>query len=425
MKARKSNFFITAILILLATYIALFGLTIPIGRYDVIIKGAPNMRFGIDIRGGVDAVFQPKDLGRAPTKEEMEAARAVIETRLDQLNILDREVTMDNENGYIFVRFPWKSDETDFDPEKAIAELGQTAKLTFRDPNGNVILDGSHVKKSVVEYAQKDAEYVVSLKFDDEGTKLFANATAAFVGQKISIYMDENLISAPTVEEAIASGEAVINHMTGGMAEAKDLANKIAAGALPFSMESKNHSVISPTLGSGALEVMIKAGATAFILICLFLLFYYRLNGFIACLALMLQVAGQLLALSLPQITLTLPGIAAVILSIGMGVDANIIISERIREELRTGKTLDSAIKAGYHQAFSSVFDGNITVMIVAVILMIFGSGSLLSFAYSLLTGVMLNFLAGVTASRIMIQSLSQFSFFRKPGFYLTRGAKQ
>jgi len=420
MKAKKQAFFIVAAIIIAMTCLAIFGLEIPMGDKTIKLPGAADMRFGIDIRGGVDAVFEAKDVDKVPTGEELEAARATIENRLDGLNILDRDVTLDKQNGYIIVRFPWKSDETDFDPDKAIAELGETAKLTFVDPDGTVILDGSKVLRSVAHQDTQNGGYMVSLAFNDEGKKLFADATARLVGKEIRIFMDERLISHPVVEEVIPNGEAVINRISTAE-EAIDLANKITAGALPFSLISKNHSTISATLGKGALDVMVKAGITAFIVICIFLISYYRLPGFVACLALLMQIAGQLLALSIPQITLTLPGIAAVILSIGMGVDANVIISERIREELREGRSLDTSIALGFKQAFSSVFDGNITVMIVAIILMIFGSGALLSFAYSLLTGVILNFVAGVTASRIMIRSLSRFKAFRKPTFYLKK----
>jgi protein-export membrane protein SecD len=155
------------------------------------------------------------------------------------------------------------------------------------------------------------------------------------------------------------------------------------------------------------------------------MLFYYRLPGVVACIALMLQVAGQLLALSIPQFTLTLPGIAGIILSIGMGVDANVIVSERIKEEMIVGKQLRSSIEAGFHKAFSSVFDGNITVIIVAIVLIILGSGSMLSFGYTLLTGVIMNFVAGITASRLMISSLSMFKPLRKASFFGVRKAVQ
>ncbi len=417
MNKNKPVFFIVLIVTILMVYTAINGLTIPMGDSPLIIKGAPDMRYGIDIRGGVDAAFQPEGLDRKPTGDELEAARSIIEIRLDQQNIMDRDVTIDKDNGYVIVRFPWKADEADFDPEAAIAELGQTAQLTFKDSEGNVLLTGEHVAKAAAVVDQSINQYVVSLSFDDEGTKLFADATGRLVGKLINIYMDETLIQSATVNDHITGGSAQITGMD-GYAQAKDIADKINSGALPFSMITKNYNTISPTLGSGALNVMLLAGAIAFALICAFLIFYYRLPGFVACIALTIQVTGQILALSIPQMTLTLQGIAGIILSIGMGVDANVIISERISEEIKSGKSVASAIAAGYKNAFSSVFDGNITVLIVAFILMVFGSGTMLSFAYSLFTGIVFNFLAGVTASRLMTTSLSSFKFLHKPALY-------
>ncbi len=417
MNKKKPAFFIVLLIAILMVYTAMFGLTIPMGDTPSKILGAPDMRYGIDIRGGVDAAFQPEGLDRKPTGDELEAARSIIETRLDQQNIMDRDVTIDKDNGYVIVRFPWKADETNFDPESAIAELGQTAQLTFQDSEGNLLLDGSHVLKAAPVVDKSINQYVVSLSFDDEGSKLFSDATKRLVGKLINIYMDKNLIQSATVNSHITGGSAIITGMD-GYEEAKDLSDKINAGALPFSMVTKNYSTISPTLGSGAMSVMLLAGGIAFSLICLYLIFYYRLPGFVACIALTIQVAGQILALSVPQMTLTLPGIAGVILSIGMGVDANVISSERISEEIKSGKSVLSAVAAGYQNSFSSIFDGNITVLIVAFILMIFGSGTMLSFAYSMFTGIVFNFLAGVTASRLMTNSLSSFKFLAKPAFY-------
>ena len=418
-------FFVIFIITALLAYTAFFGINIPIGSTLIKVPGASEIRFGIDIRGGVEAIFAPKDLGRLPTTEELESARTIMETRLDQKNILDRDVTIDTQNGNVIVRFPWATGETEFNPEKAITELGETAELTFRDESGNILVDGKHVIETNATIDQQTGKYVVTMKFDDEGAKLFDEATARLIGQTISIYMDETLIRAPQVNERISSGDAEITGMN-GYADAKDLSDKIAAGALPFSMISRNHSTISPSLGKNALNIMVKAGFIAFLIICAFLLFYYRLPGFVACIALLIQTSGQILALSIPQITLTLPGIAGIILSIGMGVDANIIVSERISEEIKLTGMIDSSIKQGFRHAFSSVFDGNITVLIVSVVLMIFGSGAMLSFAYSLFTGIILNFVAGVTASRLMIRSLSSFKILRKPALYksLSKGVK-
>jgi preprotein translocase subunit SecD len=414
----KRVFFITVLLTAVLFCLALFGLKI--GNLE--IKGAGQMRYGIDIRGGVEATYEPKDLGRTATASELEAARAVIETRMDAKNITDRDVTIDKNNGKILVRFPWKSDEADFDPQKAVSELGETAKLTFRDPDGNIILSGTDVAKSSAGLSQENGQPVVFLELSSQGAAKFAEATGRLIGRQIAIYMDETWISAPTVNTQITGGHAQIEHI-GSLEEASALSNKINSGALPFSLIVKNCNIISPTLGSNALAVMLTAGKIAFALVCLFMLCYYRLPGLVACIALLLQITGQLLSLSVPQFTLTLPGIAGVILSIGMGVDANIIVSERIKEELNAGKTLAKAIELGFSRAFSSVFDGNLTVIIVAVILIIFGSGSMLSFGYTLLSGVIMNFVAGVTASRLMIRSLSNFKALRKPEFFGARRA--
>ncbi|TCS76648.1 protein translocase subunit SecD [Muricomes intestini] len=417
MKANKRNIWIVLCVIAVFVYVAIFGLGSD-------FKGAVDMRFGIDIRGGVEAIFEPEGVDKVPSAKDLESARIVMENRLDAQNIVDREVTVDKEHGNIIVRFPWKSDEKDFNPENAIAELGETAKLTFRDPEGNVLVEGKNVSSSDVQKDQQTGEYVVALKFDKTGAKDFAKATAELVGKPIGIYMDEEQISNPVVQQAIDGGEAVINGM-GSQEEAKALSEKINAGALPFSLKTTNYNTISPTLGSGALKAMLMAAAVAFTVVCLFMILYYRLPGLIACLAMVFQMSMQILVLSVPQYTLTLPGIAGLILSLGMAVDANVIINERIGEELNKGSSLKTAVRMGYKNAFSSVLDGNVTTAVVAVILMIFGSGTMLSFGYTLLTGVIINLLAGVWLSRIMLSSAVLYPVFQKPKlFYVKKERK-
>ena len=416
----KWVFFIIVLITAVLFGIAVFGLKI--GGLE--IKGAGQMRYGIDIRGGVEATYEPRDLGRKPTENELQAVRTIIETRMDAKNITDRDVTIDKSNGKVIVRFPWKSDEANFDPQQAVAELGETARLTFKDPDGGIILEGNDVAKCAARLSPADNEPVVDLDLSPAGAEKFAKATGRLVGQNINIYMDESLISTATVMTQITGGNAQITRR-GSLEAAVSLANKISSGALPYSLVVKNCNIISPTLGSNALAVMVMAGKVAFILVCLFMLAYYRLPGLVACIALILQVTGQLLALSVPQFTLTLPGIAGLILSVGMGVDANIIVSERIKEELNAGKTLLRAIETGFERAFSAVFDGNITVIIVAIILIIFGSGAMLSFGYTLLCGVIMNFIAGVTASRLMIRSLANFKALRLPQYFGARRAAQ
>lgn len=417
MKSRKKILAVILFAIAASLLIAIFGA-------GDSVKGVRNMRFGIDIRGGVEAVFEPDGLARKATKAELDTAREVIEARLDFQNITDREVTVDENAGYIIVRFPWKSDETGFNPEDAIKELGDMAELAFKDRDGNTLIRGKHVIQSSVETQSNGVqdEYVVALKFDTEGARLFKEATGKMIGEQMPIYMDDEEISAPVVEAEISGGQAVINGMK-NYEEAKTLSDKINAGALPFSLSTTSFHTISPTLGQHALEVMVGAGLAAFLIVCLFMIFYYKLPGVIACLTLVLQMTLQLLALSVPQFTLTLPGIAGIILSLGMAVDANIIIAERISEELRDGRTIHTAVMHGYKNGFSAVFDGNLTTAIVAVILMILGSGSMLSFGYTLLIGMIVNVAIGVTVSKQLQLSLLTFPKWTEETYYRKKKA--
>lgn len=410
MKNKKSHIWIALGIIAVFVLIAAFGC----GKE---VKGIRDMRFGIDIRGGVEAVFEPVGNEKKPGEKDLQSARNIIEERLDAKNILDREVTVDKQEGHIIVRFPWKSDEKNFNPEDAIAELGETAKLTFQDGDHNILVEGQDVSDSRVVQEKDTRKYEVELQFDKKGTKAFAEATKANVGKKIGIYMDDELISNPVVQQEIGGGIAVINGMQ-SQEEAKALSDKINAGALPFSMQTTNYNTISPTLGSQALRSMALASVTALILVCLFMISYYKLPGVLSCITLLFQMALQILAISVPQYTITLPGIAGLILSAGMAVDANIIISERISEELRDGASVRMAVKKGYQRAFSSVLDGNVTTAAVAAILMIFGSGTMLSFGYTLFTGVIINLLAGVWVSKFMLTSVVRYNFFHRPTMF-------
>ncbi len=411
-KASKQMFAIILLIIAGLTALAYFGA----GEE---FKSVREMRYGIDIRGGVEAVFEPEGLDRKATDSELDSARNIIEKRLDVLNITDREVTIDKEGNYIIVRFPWKSEESDFNPEDAISELGKMAKLSFRDPEGNILLEGKDVVSSTAGQNKSGVEtsYMVDLVFSEEGAKLFEEATGKLVGQEMGIYMDENEISSPTVRSQISGGQAIIDNLD-SFEEAKYLAETIEAGALPFALKTTNFSTISPSLGNNALNIMVIAGIIAFALICIFMISMYKLPGVIACLTLLLQTVLQLLALSVPQYTLTLPGIAGIILTIGMAVDTNIIVAERITDEIGKGKTIKTAIVNGYKNAFSAVLDGNVTTAVIAGILMIFGSGAMLSFGYTLIVGMIVNLFVGVTISRLLLQSIVEFSGLHQEKFF-------
>ncbi|MBQ6947769.1 MAG: SecD/SecF family protein translocase subunit, partial [Clostridia bacterium] len=247
--------------------------------------------------------------------------------------------------------------------------------------------------------------------------KAFKEATTTYLNDFIGIYLDDVAISWPTVNSTIDTGEAVIEGDFDSEA-AQDLASKINAGALPYAMTSSNYSAISATMGSKALTVMLYAGLVAAIFICLLMLITYRLPGFVACINLLLQLCIQLLIFSNFGLTITLPGIAGVILSIGMSVDSNVIIAERIREEMRKGKSVIGAIDTGYGRALTAIIDCNITTVIVALLLIFLGTGSVLSFGYTLLIGIILNFFVSVLVSKQMLRSLSSYNFLKNPKLY-------
>ncbi|WEG36559.1 protein translocase subunit SecD [Amygdalobacter nucleatus] len=420
-KIRKSHswsFFVAVLCVALATILCWTGLTLPAPKGKTLpLYGAKDIRLGIDIRGGVEAVFAPKDYSGTPTDRELRSVVSVLEKRLDNLQILDRDVIPVPQSGRVIVRFPWKSNEQNFNPEEAMQELGQTAQLTFKDPDGKVVLTGNDVASADAMADTRSGSSFVSLDLKPEGAKKFADATSRLLGKPISINMDDKLLSAPIVQAKIMDGKAQITGMEDAQSAAR-LANQINAGALPFSITAISSNAISPKLGNDALRVMILAGLVAMVIIFIFLLERYRLAGIVACVALVAQIVGILLVISIPQQTLTLQGIAGIILSIGMGVDANIIICERIREELRSGTPTQTAIHYGFDRAFASILDGNVTVAISSICLMAFGTGSMLSFGYSLLTGVILNLFCGAYLSNTMMRSLAVFKPLRKTSLY-------
>jgi len=387
------------------------------------IPSAKDMRFGIDIKGGISTTLYP-DLpeGQKPTAEELSAAREVIEKRLDFQGIYDRNITTEQENGRIIVEIPYKPGEKDLNPQKAIDEIGKTALLTFQEvdeskidaagnflPTGKIIIEGKHVVNAKVATDPTSGQAVVDLELNKEGAENFAEATGRLIGKRIAIFMDDNLIVAPVVNEMIPNGRAVISGQRDAK-EAGSLADTIRAGALPFRLVAKELNSISPLLGEGALKVTINAGIVAFLLVCLFMLLLYRLPGLLADIALFGLVVVQLLALAVLGISLTLPGIAGIILSIGMGVDANVVIFERIKEELRSGKSLKASIDQGFKRAFVAILDSNVTTLISAAVLYWLGTGAIRGFAVTLFIGVLLSFLTAISASRIMLRSVSDIA---------------
>lgn len=443
-KGKSWPLFVVAILIVLFSLTAILGVSYTYGdTKNAYVKGASDIRFGIDIRGGVDVTFMPADDVEA-TDAQMAAAKTVIEDRLVGLGITDYESYVDNNKNRIIVRFPWKSDEADFNPQTAIDEIGTTAKMVFRkgsSSTGEEILSGDDVASASAAYNETEG-WIVQLKFNSDGASAFAAATTELAANNgtISIWLDDSNISTATVNEAITGGEAIIKGNF-DQDSASTLANQINSGSLPFALSAESYSTISPSLGAKSLDVMVQAGIIAFILVALMMIFRYRLPGTIAVISLMGQVAATLAVVSgyfsvFPGSTLTLPGIAGIILGIGMGVDANVITAERIKEELAKNKTLEGAVNSGFKMGLTPIIDGNVTIVIVAAILMgAFGptdgfwakvfnpiffwfgpstAGTIYSFGFTLLTSVLLNFVFGVWATRVMIRGAVHFKPLRK-----------
>ncbi|MBQ9354938.1 MAG: protein translocase subunit SecD [Clostridia bacterium] len=449
----KPVFFVIFILILALTYTAFFGISDYYGdKKKTYIKGAEDIRWGIDISGGVEAVFSPDIKDVKITSDDMASAKAIIETRLVNLNITDYEVYTDNANNQVIVRFPRTAGDDDFDPQAAIQELGASAQLEFYEgddnSSGTPFMTGEVVKKAVANYDEEHG-YVVSLELNSKGADAFAVATSnAYTnGTNISIYMDETNISTASCSNGAITGGSAIIYGNFTQDAAIDLANKINAGSLPFALtvDDSKLQIISPSLGSDALRVMVIAGSIAFGIVCLLMLVRYRVHGFVTCIALLGQLAGTIACISgyfpnVSSFTLTVPGIAGIILSIGVGVDCNVIAAERIRDEFAKGKTIDGAIDSGFKNSLSAIIDGNVTIVIVSLVLMgafgtpdsliakvfspimsLFGSsitGAIYSFGYTLLIGVIFNLIMGVLASKYMLKSISQLKFLRKPALY-------
>lgn len=356
-KVGKPVFFVVLILIAAFTALSFFGVSTAYGdNTHTYIKGVDDIRWGIDIRGGVDVTFTPPaDYDASP--EEMAAAESIIKVRMVSQNITDYETYVDDSKDRIIVRFPWKTGETDFNPQTAIDEIGTTAEMVFRKgstADGEEILSGDDVTSATAGYNQENG-YVVQLQFSADGAKKFAEATTELAAQSngtISIWLDGENISTATVKTAITDGNAVIEgSFTQDQVTA--LANQINSGSLPFALSAESFSTISPTLGAKSLDVMVLAGIIAFAFVALLMIVRYRLPGTIAVISLFGQVVATLAFVSgyftvFNGSTLTLPGIAGIILGIGMGVDANVITAERIKEELGNGKTLDGAIASGF-----------------------------------------------------------------------------
>ena len=359
-----------------------------------------GIKLGLDLAGGVSITYQAKE--ENPSAEDMSDTQYKLQQRVQNYSS-EAEVYQEGGNR-INVDIPGVTDAN-----KILEELGKPGSLQFYDENWNVVLEGTDVAsaKAVIYKDQQTGNnnYEVALTFTDEGTKKFADVTAANVGKKIAIVYDNVMYSNPTVQQAITGGQASISGMT-SYEEAENLASTIRIGSLSLKLEEINSSVVGAQLGSAAVSTSVKAGAIGIVLIILFLAIVYRLPGIAAGWALLIYVELNLIALNAFDLTLTLPGIAGVILSIGMAVDANVIIYARIEEEIGAGKTVHAAIRDGFKKAASAILDGNVTTLIAAAVLYALASGSVRGFAMTLALGIVLSMFSAMVVSRLLVNSL-------------------
>ena len=362
---------------------------------------AKNIKLGLDLNGGVSITYQTVD--ENPTKEQM--SDTVYKLQLKAQGYSDEAQVYQEGKNRINIDIPGATDAN-----AILEELGEPGTLEFADENGNVLLTGDDVKTATAGMTNENnkKEYVIELNFTEAGAKKFAEATKNNVGKRIFIIYNNDVISSPNVKEAINGGQASISPIE-SYEEANNIASTIRIGALPVKLTELRSNVIGATLGVEAISTSLKAAAIGIALVILFMLFVYRLPGLASSIALVLYVGLEIVLLQAFEVTLTLPGIAGVILSIGMAVDANVIIFTRVKEELGNGKATDKAIKAGFEKALSAILDGNITTLIAAAVLYLRGTGTVRSFATTLAIGIVVSLITALFVTRALLNAFYGF----------------
>ncbi len=405
MKKSISKIILVLLCIVFVASVAMLGFK-PMNITGVMDGG---IKRGLDLVGGTSIVYGVKgdedvEIGAA----DMEEVISMLRDRIDRRGYTEAVVATYGEN-MILVEIP----DID-DPEEAIQAIGSTAKLSFVDSNATEVLTGDDVVKAEAIYGDSDgngaAEWFISLEFNKDAREAFAKATEEMAALSsegknyIQIKLDNDIISSPMVNEKIDSTDCIINGSF-TKEEAEETAALISAGRLPFELEVEELRAVGPTLGDNALETSLVAGIIGILLVMLFMIIFYRVPGFVSSISLVAYVALVMLVLVMGGVNLTLPGIAGIILTIGMAVDANVIIYERIKEELIIGKSIKSACRSGFSRAIWAVLDSNITTLIAAVVLYIFGTGTVKGFGITLGIGVVVSMITAVLLSRYLLNA--------------------
>ena len=383
-------------LILTVVLVVLLGFTVLVGFGKTGTGAMKNIKLGLDLAGGVSITYQVKDDN--PTEKEMSDTIYKLQKRVEQYST-EASVYQEGDDR-INIEIPGVTDAN-----AILDELGKPGSLEFRTEDGETVITGSDVKTATAKAGEDDIgnkEYSVELSLNKEGTKKFADATEANVGKTISIIYDGEAISSPRVQTAITGGQAYI---TGNFSydEAENLASTIRIGGLKLELEELRSNVVGAQLGEQAISTSLKAGAIGLAIVFIFMIFVYYLPGLASSLALVIYTELVLLILNAFNVTLTLPGIAGIILSIGMAVDANVIIFARVREEMSRGKSVKNALKTGFQKAMSAIVDGNITTLIAAAVLWFKGSGTVKGFAQTLAIGIIVSMFTALVITRMIV----------------------
>ncbi|NPV70619.1 MAG: protein translocase subunit SecD [Firmicutes bacterium] len=390
-----------------ATLATVLVIGIAMGYYFSAVKPLVGMLpKGLDLEGGVHVVLEAVPTPENPvTDAAMIGAMEIIERRVNALGVT--EPYIQRSGSRIIIEIPGVKD-----PHAAIEVIGKTALLEFADEEGNLILTGKDLKKADVATRSNNSEPVVLLEFNADGTKKFADATAKNVGKRIIIMLDKQVISAPVVREAIPSGQAEIQGYETVQA-AYHLSILLNSGALPVNLQIMENRSVSATLGRDSIEQSRTAAIVGIVAVAVYMLLYYRLPGLIAGLALAAYLFIAVGVLALLRATLTLPGIAGLVLSVGMAVDANVIIFERCKEEIRSGQTLRSAIVAGFRNALRAIVDSNVTTLIAAAVLFWLGSGPIRGFAVTLSVGILSSMFTAIVLTRFLLMAFVNSGLYR------------
>ncbi|CUP63619.1 protein translocase subunit SecD [Clostridium baratii] len=409
MKAKgKSTFIFTlcTLAIIILTFVCFKGVTI--GGWEV-KSFDQTITKGLDLQGGVSVLLGIQD--ENVSKEDLQKTKNLIQLRVNKLGVAETVVTTEGDNR-IRVDIPGE-----YNSQGIVDSLSKTGNLTFKSPDGKVLLTGKDVKEATAILSQQSSKPEVSLELNDEGSKKFAEATGKYLNQRISINMDDEQLTNPLVQSQITNGKAVITGMS-SMDEAKNIAGLINSGALPVTIKALSQQTVGAQLGATALPNAVKAGVVGVGLIFLFMMIYYRVPGFIASIALTLYITLVLLIFVEIGATLTLPGIAGFLLTIGMAVDANVLIFERIREELRRGVSSKAAVKKGFENALSSIVDSNVTTIIAALVLYFMGSGAVKGFAITLLIGIVVSLFTALVVTKFLMNLALNMGILKKPSYF-------